>query len=130
MATGTGMAHLASCGERVRPEPGPAVLVHRHRCAPYRPVRVDEMLREPAGEVLDLTDAVLFGEGVHGVLLGVGGQHVRVVAGQVDVGEVAGEGDTDGQVTKVVPLTVPAHMREPDLRLAVLVLAEDHVHGS
>src|SRR5262245_3821938 len=70
------MAHLLRGGERVRPEPGPAVLLDRYRCAPYRPVRVDEMLGEPAGKVLDLTDAVFLGKGVHGVLLRVGRQHL------------------------------------------------------
>src|SRR5262245_9439618 len=123
------MAHLLRGGERVRPEPGPAVLLDRYRCAPYRPVRVDEMLGEPAGKVLDLTDAVFLGKGVHGVLLRVGRQHLCVVAGQVDVGKVAGECDADRQVAKVVAVTAPGYPCEPDLRLAVLVLAEDHIHG-
>src|SRR5262245_66591598 len=114
------MAHLLRGGERVRPEPGPAVLLDRYRCAPYRPVRVDEMLGEPAGKVLDLTDAVFLGKGVHGVLLPTDTQQHSVYACHMDHGNVAGECDADRQSAEVVAVTATSHRCVPDIRLSVL----------
>ncbi len=75
LATGT--------GERMRSEPGPAVLLDGDAGGGDGGLGRHEMSGQEQTELLDLADAVLLGERVHRVLLGVGGQHRSVVAGQV-----------------------------------------------
>ena len=72
----------------------PAVLGDLHPGAGDPRVRAGEVPGQPQPEVLDLADPVP-GEGEDGVLLRVGGQHVRVVAGQVGGGEVAAQRASD-----------------------------------
>src|SRR5206468_10615005 len=92
-------------------------------------LEADEVPPEPEREVLDLTYRRLPREGEDGVLLGVGRDDVGVLAGQVDVLEVAGQGDADREVLEAVAVTVAGDRDHPHLGLAVLVGAEDHAHA-
>src|SRR6476661_3788513 len=88
-----------------------------------------EVPSESHRELLDRSDAVA-GEGVHRVLLRVRGHDVRVVALGVHRVEVAAELRGDADVLDLVSLGVAGDLDQPDLRLAVLVLAEhDLAHG-
>ena len=80
-------------------------------------------------ELLDVADAVLAGERVHGVLLGVGRQHRGVVAVEVHGVHVAGQRDGDVEVVQHVPGRVPVDPHQPDLGLAVLVVAQHSAPG-
>jgi hypothetical protein len=73
-------------------------------------------------------DVVLGGEGVDGVLLGVGGQRGRVVAGQVGRLLAAGEGHADVVVDQLMGVAVAEDPDDAVLRLAVLVVAEHDCH--
>ena len=92
-------------------------------------VVVDEVPPQPQRELLDFTHPVLLGEGVDGVLLGVGGDDLGVVAGQVRVGEVAAQRGGHVQVLDLVPLALASDADQPDLRLTVLIVTERDGHG-
>ena len=79
----------------------PRMFLDRHPRALHCIELAHEMPRKAQPEVLDLTDAVAR-EREHGVLLRVGGEDLAVVAGQVRRGEIARQGDADGQVLDVV----------------------------
>ena len=89
------------------------------------------MAGQPDAERLGLgDDVVLFGEGVDGVLLGVGGQRHRVVAAQVGRFLAAGQGHADVVVDQLVRVAVAEDPDDPVLRLAVLVVSEHDCHGA
>src|SRR5258708_32520257 len=79
-----------------------------------------KVLAEPPGELFDRSRAEPPREGVYGVLLRISGQHLLVVAGQMGIAQVAGEGDADVQVGDLVPARAPVHVEQPHLRLPVL----------
>jgi hypothetical protein len=91
-------------------------------------IRPGEVPRQAQREGLRLADA-LAGEGEHRVLLGVGGQHVGVVAGGVRGGEVPAQAGADGKVDQAVPRAVAVHRDDPHLGLAVLVAPEPDRHA-
>jgi len=66
------------------------------------PAWMREVAGQPQRELLDRPHPGP-GERVHGVLLRVGRQHSRVVAGQVGAGHVAGQRDGDVEVGDLVP---------------------------
>jgi CRISPR/Cas system-associated exonuclease Cas4 (RecB family) len=110
-------------------DPVPAVLLDPD-LGPGDPFEViDEVAAQAQAEVLDLAHPVLLGEGVDGVLLGVGGDDVRVVARQVRGGEVAAQRGGHVQILDLVPVAVPGDVDQADLGLAVLVVAERDGHG-
>jgi len=99
---------------------------------PGRPHRLDvrgEMPGQGQRIVLDLVHAALHGEGVGRVLLGVCGQHVRLVTAQVRGVEVTPQRGRHVQVPDLMLGPVPHDPDEPGLRLAVLVRSEDDAHG-
>jgi hypothetical protein len=65
------------------------------------------------------------GECIHGVLLGIGSDHVAVVAGGVCRFEVATQLRGDVEVLDLVAVGVPGDFDQSDFGLAVLVLAQD-----
>ena len=80
------------------------------------------MPRETDAKILDLANRIL-GEREDGVLLRIGGHDLAVVAGEMRLGEVAGQGNADVEVFELVARTGlrdPNHVR---LRLAILVVA-------
>jgi hypothetical protein len=85
-----------------------------------------EVAAEAERELLDLPDRRLLGEGEDGVLLGIGGYDVGVVAGDVDILEIAGERDADVQVAELVALGIPRDRNHPHPGLAVLIGPDDH----
>jgi hypothetical protein len=89
---------------------------------------VHEVPGQAQPEVLDLADRRLLGKGVHGALLGVGQDQVGVVAAQVDVGQVAGQGEADVEVLELVAVPVPGDPDHADLGLPVLVVSEADGH--
>ena len=125
---GAGLAG-AGAGEGMGVDPLPRVLGDLDPGAGDPRVRPGEVPGQPQPEVLDLADPVP-GEGEDGVLLRVGGQHVRVVAGQVGGGEVAAQRGRDGQVLDPVLRGGAVHRHHPDLGLAVLVGAQHDPHRS
>jgi hypothetical protein len=90
-------------------------------------VRPGEVAGQPQPEVLDLADPVP-GQREDRVLLGVGGQHVGVVAGQVGGGEVAPQRRGDGQVLDGVPVGAAVDGDHPHLGLPVLVRPQLDAH--
>jgi hypothetical protein len=107
----------------------PAVLLDPD-LSPGDPLEVvGEVAPQAQPEVLDLAHPVLLGEGVDGVLLGVGGDHVRVVAAGVGGGEVAPQRGGHAEVLELVPVAVPGDVDQANLGLAVLVVAERDGHG-
>src|SRR4051812_41871992 len=85
------------------------------------------MLGEGAAVALDRPIEVVLGERVGSVLHRVGGDDVRIVAVRVDSGEVAFEGDRDGQVVEPVTARISMDADDSDGGLAVAVRAElDH----
>ena len=111
------------------PHPLPGVLVDLDPAALDRLDVADEVPAEGEGELLDLAHPDLLGVREDGVLLGVGGQHAALVAGQVGGGEVTAQGGGDVEVADLVPRLVPVDADHPVLRLAVLVRAKDDAHG-
>jgi hypothetical protein len=90
---------------------------------------VDEVPRQQDAECLGRLDAVLFREGEHGVLGGVGRQDMGVGPRVVDLVQIAAERDGDVEVLDVMGVAVPRDLDDAVLRLAVLVLAENRGHG-
>ena len=88
---------------------------------------VHEVSREPDPEVLDLTDRFT-SKREDGVLLGVGRDDLAVVAGEMGVAEVAGQGDADVEVFDLVRCAVPGDAHHVGFGLAVLVVAQDDGH--
>ena len=130
-------AHVAAvAGEGVRMrcpgvlEPHPRVHLQRHPGPPHRLDVLDEVPGQRQAERLRLPRllAVLLRVRVDGVLRRVRGQALRVVPGEVDVGEVAGEGDTHVVVDEIVGVRVAVDPHDPGLRLAVLVVPERDSH--
>ncbi len=70
-------------------DPLPAIFNDFHPGARGPFTGSDEMPGEPQAEFLDLADTTVAREGIDGVLLRVGGQHVAVVPVEVRAGEVA-----------------------------------------
>jgi hypothetical protein len=92
---------------------------------------VDEVAGQPDAERLRLgDDVVLGGEGVDGVLLGVGRQARAVVAGEVHRLLAAGQRHADVVVDQLMGVAVAEDPHHPVLRLAVLVVAEHDCHAS
>jgi hypothetical protein len=81
---------------------------------------VDEVAGQQRSERLRGRHAVLAGERVDRVLLGVSGQHGGVVAGEVGGGEVAGERHAHVEVDQLVRVRA-ADLHDADLGLAVVV---------
>src|SRR5690606_32258014 len=109
-------------------DPVPAVLFDQDAGAVHRRLGGDEVPAQSQREVLYLADRLLLGEGVDGVLLGVGGQDRRVVAFVVGGVEVATQRRADGEVLDAVPGGAAVHRNQADFRLAVLVGADDDPH--
>jgi hypothetical protein len=88
------------------------------------------VLAEAQKEGLGGADAFA-GKGVDGVLLGVSGHHVGVVALKVGGLEVATQLRSDVQVLNLVAVRIAGDFDDPDFGLSVLVVAEDDVaaHG-
>src|SRR4030095_15231594 len=84
---------------------------------------VDKVTGQPQAEGLNGVDTVP-GEGVHRVLLRVGRQYVRVVAGEMGVGEVSREGDADVEIDEVVPVLGTSQPYQAHLGLSVVVRTE------
>ena len=125
----------AGAHERVRVraavdlDPLPARRLDVHARAVDRLERGDEVARQAQRELLDLPHRLLPGEREHGVLLRVGRHDVGVVAGDVDVLQIAGERDPDVEVAEPVLGCGPVDGDHPDLRLAVLVGSDPHAHA-
>ena len=93
-------------------------------------MRIDAALLHVAEhDVVDLVDALLLGEGEGGVLLGVGGQDVCLVAGDVGVVEPASQRGGDVEVPDLVAGGVAVDADDAALGLAVLVGAQANGHG-
>jgi hypothetical protein len=92
-------------------------------------VLLDEVLANGEGELLVVAGGVVAGEGVDGVAHGVGGQNARVVAFGVAGGEVALEGDVDGEVAQLVAVAAAGQLEDADVEFAVAVLTESDRHG-
>ena len=112
----------------VHHDPVPPVLLDADLRAGHPLEGVREVPAQAQGERLDLAHPVLLGEGVDGVLLGVGRHDVGVVTLQVRGGEVAAQRGRHVQVLDLVPVAVAVDVHQADLRLAVLVLAERDGH--
>src|SRR6266568_1114883 len=113
----------------VHHDPVPGVLLDADLRAGHPLEGGREVPAQAQRELLDLAHPVLLGEGVDGVLLGVGGHDLGVVAPQVRVGEVAAQRGRHVQVLDLVPVTVAGHVHQADLRLAVLVVTEGDGHA-
>ncbi len=88
------------------------------------------MIGQAQPEFLDLAHRPLPGQRVDGVLHGVGGQHLAVIAVDVDLLEVALELDVDGDVLQVVLFTAARDPHQADPRFAVVTGRELDCHGS
>ena len=91
---------------------------------------IDKMPGQRQRVGLDVGHASLEGERVHRVLLGVGGQHVRLIAAQVGVGELASQAGRDVQVADLMLRRIPIDTDKPRLGLAVLVIRQHVLHVS
>ena len=103
----------------------PGEFIDLNPCARYRADIADEVAGQLQPVVLDRSDPLLQGVGVHSLLLRVGGQHVRLVARQVRSTEIATQ---TGRYVDVVDLMTGRVAVDPDysvLGLAVLGLAQD-----
>ena len=89
-----------------------------------------EVLAQPQQEGFRGADAVP-GEGIDGVLLGVRGHHMAVVAFEVGRREVPAQLRGDVQVFDLMAVGVPGDLDDPDFGFSVLVVAEDDLvaHG-
>ena len=119
-----------SCPVAVGLDPVPAVGLGRPAAAGDPVEARGEVLAQPQQEGFRGADAVP-GEGVDGVLLGVRGHHVAVVAFEVGRGEVPAQLRGDVQVFDLVAVGVPGDLDDPDFGFSVLVVAEDDLvaHG-
>ena len=86
---------------------------------------VDEVAGQLKAVVLDRRQALLLGVGVCGLLLGVGGQYVGLIARQVSGAEIASQAGGYVDVVNLVPGIVVVDPNHPVLGLTVLVLAQD-----
>jgi DNA-binding PucR family transcriptional regulator len=109
-------------------DPVPAELLDLDPGTLDGPDVVDEVPAQREGVVLDFAQALLLGERVAGVLLGVGGKHARLVTVAVGGGEVAAQRRGDHDVADLVAVGVAVDPHDAVLRLPVLVVPEHDGH--
>ena len=125
-ATRPGVVVLATVDDH----PIPGVLLDLDPGTGHRLDVVHEVPTQRERVVFDLIDAVLLGEREAGVLLRVGRQHPRLIAGDVGGVEIAPQTGRHVDVAQLVPGPVPHHPDHADLGLAVLIGSQDDAHRS
>ena len=126
-----GAGVLARAGERVATgtERSPRVLLDGDPGPRDRFLAAGVVRGQLQRERLRLDAPELPGHRVHGVLLGVGRQRMRVVAAQMDCGQIAGQAGGHVPVPHQIGAVRPgpsAYVDDPYFRLAVPVRAELH----
>ena len=107
-----------------RAEGHPCPAVFGEFCSYFSNLRVieEKMICQVKAECFDGGGEMIFGQCVHRIFHGIGGQDLRVIAGGVYLIKVSGEGYIDGDMPDLMPVRVANDLGEIDRIFPISVL--------